>query len=106
MAVPCALIASAKQPLIIAGLDLVGDAGASSLWALAERLGAPVLTSYKAKGLPPECHPLCIGESGLSPKADAIVKPLIATAASSSSPAMTQSRCGKAGCGHGGQTRP
>ncbi|MCX7328268.1 MAG: thiamine pyrophosphate-binding protein [Hyphomicrobiales bacterium] len=75
-----ALIASAKRPLIIAGLDLVGDAGAASLRALAERLGAPVLTTYKAKGLLPESHPLCIGAIGLSPKADAIVKPLIAAA--------------------------
>ncbi len=75
-----ALITAAKRPLIIAGLDLVGDAGAASLRALAERLGAPVLTTYKAKGLLPESHSLCIGAIGLSPKADAIVKPLIAAA--------------------------
>jgi acetolactate synthase-1/2/3 large subunit len=75
-----ALIAAARRPLIIAGLDLVGDDGAAALKALAERLGAPVLTTYKAKGLLPESHPLCIGAVGLSPKADAIVKPLIAAA--------------------------
>ena len=75
-----ALIAAAKRPLIIAGLDLVSDAGAASLRALAEGLCAPVLTTYKAKGLLPESHPLCIGAIGLSPKADAIVKPLIAAA--------------------------
>ena len=76
-----AMIAAAQRPLIIAGLDLANDEdGTFALRDFAERLGAPVLTTYKAKGVMPESHPLCIGAVGLSPKADAIVKPLIAAA--------------------------
>lgn len=73
-----AMIARATRPLIIAGLDLVSDAGGRALADLAERIGAPVLTTYKAKGLMPPTHALHLGAIGLSPKADAIVKPLIA----------------------------
>lgn len=74
------MLSAAKRPLIIAGLDLVNEGGAESLTAFAVRIGAPVLTTYKAKGLIPPDHPLHIGAIGLSPKADAIVKPLIAEA--------------------------
>ena len=42
--------------------------------------GAPLLTTYKAKGLIPEDDPRVIGGVGLSPKADAIVRPLIEAA--------------------------
>lgn len=37
----------------------------------------PVITTYKAKGIIPETHPLCLGGAGLSPKADGILLPLI-----------------------------
>lgn len=50
------LLARAKQPLIHAGLGAV-DA-ASSLRALAERLGAPVSTTFSGKGVISEHHPL------------------------------------------------
>lgn len=73
-----ALIAAAKRPLVIAGLDLVGqDGGAAALDAFLTRTGAPLLTTYKAKGLVPENDPRVIGAVGLSPKADALVRPLI-----------------------------
>ncbi|POR50800.1 thiamine pyrophosphate-binding protein [Bosea psychrotolerans] len=74
------LIASAKRPLVIAGLDLVNQGGAAALDAFLTRTGAPLLTTYKAKGLVPEGDPRVIGGVGLSPKADAIVKPLIEAA--------------------------
>ncbi|MCX7325735.1 MAG: thiamine pyrophosphate-binding protein [Hyphomicrobiales bacterium] len=71
------LAARSRQPLIIAGLDVANTAGSEALTAFAERIGAPVLTTYKAKGVLPPDHPLHLGAIGLSPKADAIVKPLI-----------------------------
>lgn len=41
------------------------------------RTGAPLLTTYKAKGLVPEGDWRVIGGLGLSPRADAIIRPLI-----------------------------
>ena len=75
-----AALASAKRPLIIAGLDVVSDAGAVAVTQAAETLGAPVITTYKAKGVLPEDHALSLGGAGLSPKNDAILLPLIAKA--------------------------
>lgn len=75
-----ALLASARRPLVIAGLDLVAPGGASALEGFVARTGAPLLTTYKAKGLMPETDPRVIGGIGLSPKADALVRPLIEAA--------------------------
>ena len=74
------LLAAARRPLVIAGLDLVNQGGAAALERFVARTGAPLLTTYKAKGLLPETDPRVIGGIGLSPKADAIVMPLIETA--------------------------
>lgn len=74
-----ALIAAAQRPLVIAGLDLVQD-GAAALERFLAATGAPLLTTYKAKGLVPEDDPRVIGAVGLSPKADALVRPLIEAA--------------------------
>jgi acetolactate synthase I/II/III large subunit len=73
-------IACAKRPLIVAGLDVVSHKASAELKALAEHIGAPVITTYKAKGTIPEDHALCLGAAGLSPKADAHLLPLIAKA--------------------------
>ncbi len=75
-----ALLARAARPLIIAGLDAVNDGAGAQLVALAEKLGAPVITTYKGKGLIPEDHALSLGAAGLSPKADKLLMPLIAEA--------------------------
>jgi len=75
-----AMIARAKRPLVLAGLDLVSDAGAAALQAFLDATGAPLITTYKAKGLVSEADPRVIGGVGLSPKADSIVMPLIAAA--------------------------
>lgn len=74
------LIAGAQRPLVIAGLDLVIQNGAAALDRFLTRTGAPLLTTYKAKGLVPEDDARVIGGIGLSPKADAIVRPLIEAA--------------------------
>ncbi|WP_291298798.1 thiamine pyrophosphate-binding protein [Elioraea sp.] len=54
-----ALLAAARRPVIIAGLE-ARDA-ATPLRALATSLGAPVLVTYKAKGVVPDDDPLLGG---------------------------------------------
>ena len=71
------LIAKARRPLVLAGLDLVDGRSHEALASFIARSGAPLLTTYKAKGVMPEDHPQVIGGVGLSPKADALVRPLI-----------------------------
>lgn len=71
------LLAGARRPLVIAGLDLVDRDGADALDRFLSLTGAALLTTYKAKGLVPEDDPRVIGAVGLSPKADAIIRALI-----------------------------
>ncbi|QPH54467.1 thiamine pyrophosphate-binding protein [Pontivivens ytuae] len=74
-------LANAKRPLIVAGLDLLQSPGApEAVRAAAEAHGIPVVTTYKAKGVLDERHPLSLGGHGLSPKSDAILMPLIGEA--------------------------
>lgn len=70
-------LANAKAPLIIAGVDAVHQEASAEVLRAAETLGAPVITSYKGKGLIPESHALSLGAAGLSPKADGILLPFI-----------------------------
>jgi len=51
----------ARRPIILAGLGALWDRASGELVAFAEQLGAPVLTSTKAKGVVPEDHPLRAG---------------------------------------------
>ena len=70
----------ATRPLVIAGLDAVKDDAGAALTAFCERLGAPLITTYKAKGLMPEDHPLSLGGAGLSPLADRHLMPIVEAA--------------------------
>lgn len=54
-------IASAKRPVIWAGGGAISAGAAAEVTALAEKLGAAVLTSQSGRGIIPEDHPLCIG---------------------------------------------
>ncbi|MBO1902684.1 thiamine pyrophosphate-binding protein [Leucobacter weissii] len=54
-----ALLASAQDPVVLAGGG--SRAAAAELRALAERLGAPVVTTGNAKGVLDEHHPLALG---------------------------------------------
>lgn len=56
-----AKIDGARKPIILAGLGVLWDKASDKLVALAERLGAPVLTTSKVKGSIPEDHPLRAG---------------------------------------------
>ncbi|GAB5449619.1 thiamine pyrophosphate-binding protein [Gymnodinialimonas sp.] len=73
-------LAEAKRPIIVAGLDVLRDNAETTLEAFAERFGAPVITTYKAKGVLPEDHALALGGAGLSPLADTHLLPLVARA--------------------------
>ncbi len=70
-------LAEAERPVIVAGLDVLYDDSAEALCEFAESLGAPVVTTYKAKGVVPEDHPLALGGAGLSPLADRTLLPLL-----------------------------
>jgi acetolactate synthase-1/2/3 large subunit len=54
-----ALLAGAQRPAIIVGGGSTG--AAASVTALAERLGAPVVSTLNGKGVVPESHPLAVG---------------------------------------------
>ncbi len=72
---------TAERPVILAGLDLLEEPdGPTALRVFAEENRVPVLTTYKAKGVIPEDHPLSLGGHGLSPKSDALVLPILAEA--------------------------
>jgi thiamine pyrophosphate-dependent acetolactate synthase large subunit-like protein/nitrite reductase/ring-hydroxylating ferredoxin subunit len=58
------LIATSRRPVIIAGHGARNDR--QRVTALAERLGAPIITTFKAKGLVPDGHPLACGVLGRS----------------------------------------
>ncbi|WP_102110056.1 thiamine pyrophosphate-binding protein [Oceaniglobus roseus] len=70
-------LAEASRPLLIVGLDVLHEGSAAEIAAFADSQGVPVITTYKAKGVIPEDHPLSLGAAGLSPKADAILLPLL-----------------------------
>ncbi|MFZ4408225.1 MAG: thiamine pyrophosphate-binding protein [Paracraurococcus sp.] len=52
------LLAESRRPVLVAGLEANDPAACAALRALAERLGCPVLVTYKAKGVLPDQHPL------------------------------------------------
>jgi pyruvate oxidase len=58
------LVGAARRPVFIVGHGAAGAAG--QIRELAERLGAPVLTTFRAKGLIPDSHPLGAGVLGRS----------------------------------------
>ena len=75
-----ARLALAERPLLLAGFEAARGGAGPALRRLAERHGMPVLTTYKAKGVLDEHHPLALGGAGLSPAADRILLPLAARA--------------------------
>lgn len=71
-----ARLAAARRPLLMAGWEAVREGAAPQLRSLAERYAMPVMTTYKAKGVFPESHPLSLGAAGLSPLADRHLVPI------------------------------
>ena len=61
------LLAGAKRPVIVAGGGVIGSEASAELVQLAERLGAPVVTTWNGKGAIDETHALAgqtIGDTG------------------------------------------
>ena len=55
------LLAQAQRPLIVAGMEARGRAASAALRLLAQSLGCPVMTTYKAKGTVADADPLAVG---------------------------------------------
>ena len=66
-----------ERPIAIIGLDVLSDGSAPIVQAFLEHFSIPFVTTYKAKGIIAEDHPLCLGGAGLSPLADKHLVPLI-----------------------------
>ena len=67
----------AKQPLMIAGLDVLNQHAEKAVAEFASDFRIPFITTYKAKGILPEDDPLALGGAGLSPLADMHLLPLL-----------------------------
>ena len=67
----------AERPLCIAGVDAVNDDAADAIAKFVRMIGAPLITTYKGKGLLDEADPLALGGAGLSPLADRHLLPLV-----------------------------
>jgi acetolactate synthase-1/2/3 large subunit len=75
-----AAFTKAERPLIVAGMEVLHQRAEAALGALVEDHGVPLVTTYKAKGVVDEDHPLVLGGAGLSPLADEVLLPLVAEA--------------------------
>ena len=73
-------LSTAKRPVMIVGLDAMNDDAGADIKAFCEKFSIPFLTTYKAKGIVPETHPLCLGAAGLSPLADKTLVPFVQAA--------------------------
>jgi acetolactate synthase-1/2/3 large subunit len=59
------MIRSSSRPVLYVGGGVLKARAASELLALAEALGAPVVTTLMARGAFPDEHPLCLGMPGM-----------------------------------------
>jgi len=69
-----------KRPVMIAGLDILAEDAAGTVAQFCKTHQIPIITSYKAKGVLPESHPLALGGAGLSPLADQTLLPFVQSA--------------------------
>ncbi|WP_428544851.1 thiamine pyrophosphate-binding protein [Profundibacter sp.] len=72
------MFAKAEKPIVLAGIGAVHHAATPAILELAEKHQVPVITTYKAKGILPEDHPMALGGHGLSPLSDKTILPLLA----------------------------
>jgi acetolactate synthase-1/2/3 large subunit len=66
-------LSAATRPVLWAGGGVVSSGAGPALTALAERLGAPVVTTIEGRGSIPEDHPLCLGALTISPQVEEVV---------------------------------
>ncbi|MEO1293832.1 MAG: thiamine pyrophosphate-binding protein [Pseudomonadota bacterium] len=72
-----ALLSAASRPLALLGVDAVNAGAGEAVAAFLRDRKIPWIASYKAKGLIDDGDPLSLGGAGLSPKADAILLPVV-----------------------------
>jgi acetolactate synthase-1/2/3 large subunit len=70
-------LAKSVRPLLIAGVDAINQNAEKAINAFVKKYKIPIITTYKAKGIVSEDHPLSMGGAGLSPKADTILLELV-----------------------------
>ncbi|UWQ51171.1 thiamine pyrophosphate-binding protein [Leisingera caerulea] len=70
-------LAASTRPVAVIGLDALQENAGPAIRSFVEKHQIPFITSYKAKGILPENHPLCLGGAGLSPLADKHLLPLV-----------------------------
>ncbi|WP_085804559.1 thiamine pyrophosphate-binding protein [Roseovarius albus] len=73
-------LAKARKPVMIVGVDAMNERAEEALLQFANHHNVPFVTTYKAKGIIAEDHPLCLGGAGLSPLADKHLLPFIQSA--------------------------
>ena len=62
---------------MIAGVDVLNQNSEETVAEFVRDFKVPLITTYKAKGVIPEDHPLALGGAGLSPLADQHLLPLV-----------------------------
>lgn len=77
MAMLNAAIKTAERPIAIAGVGVLHQQAEQALAAFLTNHHIPLISSYKAKGILPEDHPLSLGASGLSAKSERVLLPLV-----------------------------
>ncbi|SLN42595.1 Acetolactate synthase [Roseovarius litorisediminis] len=70
-------LGAAERPVMIVGLDAMNEASGEDIRQVAETHRIPVITTYKAKGVLDEMHPMALGGAGLSPLADKVLVPFV-----------------------------
>ena len=70
-------LSTARRPLAIAGMGVLQQHAETELRDFLLARHIPLITSYKAKGILPEDHELSLGASGLSPRSESILLPLV-----------------------------
>ncbi|HEU4480382.1 MAG TPA: acetolactate synthase large subunit [Actinomycetota bacterium] len=60
-----ALISEARKPVLYVGGGVLKARAAEALLRVAEKIGAPVVTTLMARGAFPDDHPLCLGMPGM-----------------------------------------
>jgi len=71
---------NAIRPVMIVGVGAMNQHAADAILTFAQTHNVAVITTYKAKGLIPEDHPLALGGAGLSPRADTHLLPFVQNA--------------------------
>ncbi|MEZ5863858.1 MAG: thiamine pyrophosphate-binding protein [Geminicoccaceae bacterium] len=89
-------LAEAKRPLVIAGFDAVQHDAGAALARFAETQRAPVIQTYKAKGVLPEDHAFALAAAFRRWRTGSS-RPRSSRPTSSCSPATMRSRCAATG---------